>query len=196
MYAIRAFSQNYTTFFYFQKKGRWGHLYFPPPPNCTPASAAEYASISLNIPKYLWKCLKNSPDYATAMRCLIILHVQQDFEDALGSKCGKVLNMAPLYMQGLYRILNVSKHGSICLNNAWICLNISKRPSICLTMVEIFWVSLNIPENYWIKCWLCQSSQYASSSYTLKRVLNMLQILNMPGFWIYCDIVIIITLLL
>ena len=153
----------------------------------------QFLWISLNIFENAWK---NSPDYATAMRCLIILHVQQDFEDALGSKCGKVLNMAPLYMQGLYRILNVSKHGSICLNNAWICLNISEHPSICLTMVEIFWVSLNIPENYWIKCWLCQSSQYASSSYTLKRVLNMLQVLNMPGFWIYCDIVIIITLLL
>ena len=33
--------------------------------------------------------------------CLIILHLRQAFEDALSSKCARVLNMAWLYMQGL-----------------------------------------------------------------------------------------------
>ena len=28
-----------------------------PPPSCAPVSVAEYASISLNMPKYPWKCL-------------------------------------------------------------------------------------------------------------------------------------------
>ena len=33
--------------------------------------------------------------------CMTILHIRQDFEDALGSKCAMVLNMAWLYMQWL-----------------------------------------------------------------------------------------------
>ena len=32
------------------------------------------------------------------MPCLIILQVQQAFEDASGSKCARVLNVARLYM--------------------------------------------------------------------------------------------------
>ena len=49
---------------------------------------------------------------------MIILHVQQNFEDASGSKKARVLNMARLYMQGLRRVPNVFDYGSICLNNA------------------------------------------------------------------------------
>ena len=51
--------------------------------------------------------------------CLMILPVQQTFEDALGSKYGKVLNMMPqLYMQDLCRVLNMPDYGSIRPNNA------------------------------------------------------------------------------
>ena len=50
--------------------------------------------------------------------CMIILHVQQDFEDASGSKGTRVLNMARLCMQGLDRVPNLSDYVSIFLNNA------------------------------------------------------------------------------
>ena len=42
----------------------------------------------------------------------------QAFEDALCSKCARVLNMAWLYSQGLDRVPNMSKYGSIYLINA------------------------------------------------------------------------------
>ena len=58
---------------------------FSLPLSCAPVSVAEYASISLNMPKYPWKCL-NKLFYARAWICLIIWHVCQAFEDASGSK--------------------------------------------------------------------------------------------------------------
>ena len=52
--------------------------------------------------------------------CLVILHAQQAFEDVLGSNCIRVLNMILLYMQGILRVLNISRYDSVCLNNARI----------------------------------------------------------------------------
>ena len=49
---------------------------------------------------------------------MIILHVRQAFEDALGSKQAMLLNMARSYMQVLRRVSNMSDYGSIRLNNA------------------------------------------------------------------------------
>ena len=51
---------------------------------------------------------------------MIILHVPQAFEDALGSIYVRVLNMAGLYMQMLQSYMlapyaSMSKYGSICL---------------------------------------------------------------------------------
>ena len=56
-----------TTFWMTDLTQRWtqsGSFYpkkagevYPLPRNCTPVSVAAYASISLNIPKYPWKCL-------------------------------------------------------------------------------------------------------------------------------------------
>ena len=56
--------------------------------------------------------------------CLIILNVQQTFENASGSKYGMVVSK-----QSLHRVLNMSEYDEICINNAWIvsiCLNIPK----------------------------------------------------------------------
>ena len=39
----------------------------------------------------------------------------------LGSRYARILNM-----QELYRVLNMSQHGWICLNRTWICLNMSE----------------------------------------------------------------------
>ena len=54
---------------------------------------------------------------------MVILHVRLAFEDASGSTCARVLNMARVYMQGLRRVPNMSGYGSIRFNNASICLN-------------------------------------------------------------------------
>ena len=55
--------------------------------------------------------------------------ILQAFEDASGSKCAKVLNIACLYMQGLQRVLYMSEYISIHLNvpqYTWTWLNIAK----------------------------------------------------------------------
>ena len=70
---------------------------------------------------------------------------------------------------------------------------------VSLNVTEHDWVLLNVPKDTW-KClnklfWLCQGSHYASSSWIFEKVSNMLQKLNVPEFWICCDII-IITLLL
>ena len=49
MDTIRAFLSKIKALFPIVKKGRGG---FPSPPSCAPVIVAEYASISLNIPKY------------------------------------------------------------------------------------------------------------------------------------------------
>ena len=50
--------------------------------------------------------------------CLIILHVQQTFEDASDSKYASFLNMIWLYMQELGRVLNISEYHLIIFHNA------------------------------------------------------------------------------
>ena len=104
--------------------------------------------------------------------------------------------MARLYMQGLYRVLNISKYGSICLNNGWKCFNMPYCPSICLTIVEYCWMSLNMPENAWINCFNYARVLNMRHYLIYLTVLNMSQVLNMWGFWICCDIVITLLLLL
>ena len=58
---------------------------------------------------------------------------------------------ARLHIQGLCRVWGMSDYGSICHNNAWTCLHVSCCPSICLNMTGYCWISLNVPENAWIK---------------------------------------------
>ena len=80
----------------------------------------HYAWISLDILEMLGKTVLT---ILWLWICQIILHVQQAFEDTLGSKCARAQNIAWLYMQGLHRVLNMSKFASMYLNNAWIPLN-------------------------------------------------------------------------
>ena len=49
MDTIRAFFPKSRYFFQFSKTGSEG---LPSPPSCAPVNVTEYASISLNIPKY------------------------------------------------------------------------------------------------------------------------------------------------
>ena len=101
----------------------------------------EYASVSLNMPKYIWKC-SNKLFWPCQM---IILHVRQAFEDACGSKKARVLNMARLCMQGLRRVLNMSDYGSICFKNAWYA-------SVNLNVLQYAWTWLSIAE---CPPWIC-----------------------------------------
>ena len=87
----------------------------------------------------------------------------------------------------------------------WVCLNMAQYTSIMpeyalisLNMPNHDWKLLNVSEYAW-KClnklfWLSQGFQYTSSSYIFDRVMNIPQVLSMPGFWIRRALV-IITLL-
>ena len=100
-------------------------------------------------------------------------------------KVPQILNMSELYKQWLNRVLNMSEYETICLRNAWIA-------SLCLNS----WILLNVTEHackylnklFWL-CWIL------NIAHRLDRVLNMPLVLYMPGFWICCDIDIIIFLL-
>ena len=89
-----------------------------------PVSVDEYASVSRNISKYYWKCHNVLTMQGLSIR-LVILHIQQPFQDVLSAKCARVLIMSYLYIQVLNRVLNMSKYDLICLINVWICLNMS-----------------------------------------------------------------------
>ena len=99
------------------------------------------------------------------------------------------MNMARLYMQGLCRVLNL-------FHRPQQCLNIPQYVSILLYMDEHGWISLNVPEYTWIKTVLT-IPEFSVCLIILyfDRVLDVQDALNMLGFWIYCD-VLIITLLL
>ena len=109
--------------FRFSKKSKGGN--FSSPPSSTPVSVAEYASTSLNIPKYPWKCLSKTfrlyqgPQYTWSSYM---------FDKLL--KMPQVLNKPGFWIwhshmaQGLRRVRNMSDYGSIRLNNAWIFFNI------------------------------------------------------------------------
>ena len=128
MGTIKAFLSKIRTVFWFSKRaGEAFHLLL----SCAPVSMAEYASISLNMPKYPWKSLNKLFWLPGLGICMII---------------------SPLYMQRLRRFPNMSDYYSIRRNNAWICLNMPQCPSICLSMSEYCWMSLNMPENAWINC--------------------------------------------
>ena len=92
-------------------------------PSWAHVNVAEYASISLNMSKYPWKCLiklfwlSQSSEYSWSS------HVRQAFE-------------ARMYMQGLRRVPNISDNGFIRLYNAKLCHNIPKCSSICLSMAK------------------------------------------------------------
>ena len=156
------------TFFSIFKKGQgWPLL----PSSSAPVSMAEDTSISLNIPKYLWKCLNK------------LLWRFQGSEYTWSSYMFRLLKMP--------RVLNIPGfliwHGCICkgYTEFGICLNIAQYVSIIHEYVSVYlnvphyvWTWLNIaeymPKNAWINC-----SNYA-------RVLNLPHHLRyLSEFWIY-----------
>ena len=113
---------------------------------------AEYAS-------YPWTCL-NILEYTVLTLpglciCLIILHAGQAFEETLGSKLARVLNMARLY-KGYTQLRT-------CLIMAPYTSLMPECASICLNVLQYTWTWLNIAECPW-KCLnklfrICQDSQ-------------------------------------
>ena len=155
---IKTFFPKWGDFFLFSKKGRG---YIPSPPSCAAGSVAEYASISLKMPKYPWKCLNklfwlcqgsdngwSSYMFNRLLKMFWVLNKP-------GSEYGTVV-----YAR-VTQSSNMSDYDSILPYNAWICLNMPQCCSIFLNMISYYWMSLNMPENVWINC----------SNYT--RVLNM-----------------------
>ena len=150
---LRTFFVKIRAYFLIFKKGQWKPAPFSLPPSPCPLSPSftptsmdkhEHASISVIIPKYLWKCLHNVQTMPGLWRCLVILHVRS-------------------YMYGkLLRIpqdLNVSEFwiwdGYICkgYTELWIRLNLTqyaltvpKCASICLNVTHYSWTWFNIAE--------------------------------------------------
>ena len=112
----------------------------PLQPTCAPASVVEYASISLNLPKYSWKCLNK------------LFWLCQGFECAWLS-----------YMfYRFWRCLRISIwYSCSCKGYAefWIFPNMAPYASIIPEYASYVLMSLNIPENGWIllnECpWIC-----------------------------------------
>ena len=110
-------------------QGLWTHVFWfskrvveasPFLPSSTHKSVTEFASVSLNISKYPWKCLnklfwlcQGSKRAWSSYMFDRILKMPQFL-----NKPGFWIRMARLYMQGLRRVPNIFDKGSICLNNA------------------------------------------------------------------------------
>ena len=128
--------QNQDTFIDFQM-GQ-GHL--PSRPSCTPTSVAEYASISLNRPKYPWKCLNE------------LFWLCQGFEHTWSSyildrilKTLRVLNKQGVWIRHGCIFTRYTEF-RICLIMAPYASIMPEYASICLNMAEYCWMSLNMPE--------------------------------------------------
>ena len=102
---------------------------------------------------------------------LIIRQVWQTFEDTSDSKQANVLNMAQLYMQKSYTKFQIclSLHASVMPQYALVCFNVPQYGCEWLNIIECSWIYLKILE---------------------------LTVLTLPGFSIWCVIVIIILLLM
>ena len=156
--------------------------YLHPSPSCAPVSVAEYASVSLNITKYPCKCL-----IKLFWLCLGSEYARSSYMFERLLKMPLVLNVTVFWIWQVC-ICKCYIEFWICLNMAQYasitCLNMPRYASMFLNMPDHDWILLNVPEYAWINC-----SDYA-------RVLNMPQVLNIPGFWICHDIIIITLLLL
>ena len=134
----------------------------PLPSSCVPVSVAEYALISLNMPKYPWRCLNKlfwlyrSSGYAWSSYM---------FDRFL--KLSWVLNkpgfwtwhncMCNSYAKSRIRLIMVL-YASIMPEYASVRLS---APSIYLNIAEYYWIFLNI-QGLNKLLWLCQGSQYVA----------------------------------
>ena len=115
----------------------------PTSASCMPLSLAEYASVSLNIPKYSWKYLNKLFWLCLSSECARSSYVWQAFEDASDSKCTKVLKIA---CKG-YSVFKMSD--KICLAHRWH--NMPQYALISLSIKDD-WMLLIVAKYAWINC--------------------------------------------
>ena len=108
----------------------------PPPFSCAPVLVAEYLSVSLNMPKYPWKCLNK-----LFWLCQDSEHVWSSYMFDRRLKMPLVLNKPRFWIS----------HGCICKGYAdfQICLIMAPYASV---MPQYALMSLNMPEHVWINC--------------------------------------------
>ena len=163
------FSKISSFFFSIFKKGQESPPL--PPPSCAPVSVAEYASVSLNIPEYPWKCLSKLFWLCQVSECTWSSYM---FDPLL--KMLRVLHVPGFWIW----------HGCICKGYTyfWIYVIWLNTLQQCLTMPQYALMSMNMPEHSWI---LLNVLDYASMScFDYAKVLNMPHHLRcLTGFWIF-----------
>ena len=109
----------------------------PLPPNCASVGVAEYASVSLNMSKYCWKCLNK-----LFWRCQC-------------SEYGTIVYA---------RFTQSSEYVWLWLHTPQQCLNMPQYALMSLSVPEHGWILLNVFECAWKYLnklfLLCQCSQY------------------------------------
>ena len=131
---------------------------------------AEYASISLNIPKYPWKCLNK-----LFWLCL-------DSEYAWSSYMfDKLLKMPPvLNITGFWIWQNCICKG---YTKFWICLNMAQYASVIPNMSQYALMSINLLEHGWILLNVPESAWKCLNKLTMPKFSIWLIILNIwQGF--------------
>ena len=146
MGTIRAFSPKSEHFFSIFKKGQ-GRPALLHPPSFMPVSVDEYVSISLNTPKYPWKCLYNvltMPRLWTHVKCYMFNRHM---------KMPQVLYVSESWIwhhcicKGYTEFwIYLTQYGTICLNNTWICLNVRQYAWTWLKIAECPWICLEMSE--------------------------------------------------
>ena len=149
----KAFLSKIRTLFSILKKSRET---FPLPSSCAPVSVIVYASISLNMPKYPWKCLNK-----LFWLCQGSEYVWSSYMFDRLLKMNWVLNKPGFWIwhdcicKGYpeFRIcLIMASYASIMPEYVWICLNPLNMPGH-----GYFWMSLNMPECLWICLMNCST---------------------------------------
>ena len=145
MNTIRAiFVSKSRLFLEFTNKARKGSSHFP---NCAPVSVTGYASISLNMAKYLWKCLNKlfwlyrESEYAWSSYMFgRLLKMPGVLNKSgfwwYGCICKGYVEIRICFIMAPYSSIML-EHASICLNvpqYVWTWLNITECHSICLKM--------------------------------------------------------------
>ena len=104
-----------------------------PPPSCAPVSVAEYASVSLNIPEYPWKCLSKLFWLCQVSECTWSSYM---FDPLL--KMLRVLHVPGFWIW----------HSCICKGYTyfWIYVNMAQYAS---TMPDYASICLNVHEYAW-----------------------------------------------
>ena len=135
----RPFFPNSWYFFRFSKRTKEGSPFLP---NCVPVSVVEYASISLNMPKYRWKWL-NKPCWL----CQGSEHAWWPYMFDRHLKMALVLNKPGLYGTVVYTsVTQSSEYVWFWLHTSQSCLNMPHYALTWLNLAECPWIYLKMPE--------------------------------------------------